>query len=278
MTKLINNPLLGTDFELFLKHKETNEIVSAEGLIQGTKYAPFNFDKSNQFFSTSLDNVLAECCIPPVNNVEGWLANIKKSRDYIESILPAHLCTAATPAAVLDAKWLSTINAKTFGCDPDFNAWLKLANESPKADNPNLRSAGAHIHVGYDLHLLEDGEVDWEKKISLGENIIKAMDLFVGVPSVIQEPENDRKKLYGKAGAFRFKDYGVEYRTASNYYLESEKLTKWVFGATIKALDFVNEERIEEVDSVGGFIQSAINENDKNLAWQLIRQFDLELA
>ena len=278
MKQLINNPLIGTDFELFLKHKETNEIVSAEGIIQGTKYEPFNFDKSNQYFSTSLDNVLAEATIPPVNNVNDWLLNIKKSRDYIESILPNHLCTVALPAASLNERWLDTVNAKLFGCDPDFDAWMRVANERPKAKDLNLRSAGAHIHVGYDIHLTDEGEVDWEKKISIGESIIKAMDLFVGIPSVLQEPENDRKKLYGKAGAFRFKDYGVEYRTVSNYYLENEKLTTWVFGATIKALDFVNEDRMEEIESVGENIQDAINKNDKVLAENLINQFNLELV
>ena len=128
------------------------------------------------------------------------------------------------------------------------------------------------------MPLKDNGEVDMARVITIGEFIIKTMDLFVGIPSVIQEPENDRKKLYGKAGAFRFKEYGVEYRTVSNYYLENEKLTKWVFGATIKALDFVNDERMDEIEAVAEIIQEAINNNDKVLAGNLINQFNLELV
>lgn len=265
--KLINNPSIGTDFELFLMHKRTKEIVSAEGIIQGTKYVPFVFDPENPYFSTSLDNVLAEATIPPVNNVNDWVANIAKSRNYIESILPEHLCTAAIPAAILKPRYLATENAQIFGCERDLNVWLRQENEMPKAKNKRLRSAGAHIHVGYDNPELETTELG-----------VKALDLFIGIPSVLQEPDNERKLLYGKAGAFRIKDYGFEYRTVSNYYLETKELTEWVFGATIKALDFVNDGGGEELETVKELIQEAINTNNKIMAQNLINQFNLQLV
>ena len=56
----IKNPLIGGDHELFLREKETKNIVSAEGSIKGTKDEPFNFDKRDPFACTSLDCVLAE--------------------------------------------------------------------------------------------------------------------------------------------------------------------------------------------------------------------------
>lgn len=267
MTKLINNWLIGSDIELFVQDRKTREIISAEGFIRGTKDFPYKFDKSNRFFATSLDNVLAEFNIPPTNKMELFLEYIRKSRGYIDKILPKRYCTVAQPAALLDEKWLQTKAAKEFGCEADFNVWLGEKNEKPEASG-NLRSAGFHLHVSYDNH---------SEKVS--EMIVKALDLHVAVPSVLQEPDNKRKQLYGKAGAFRFKEeYGVEYRVPSNYLLQEERLIAWVFGATIKALDFVNDGRIDEIDSSAELIQAAINTNDKVLAQNLINQFELELV
>lgn len=275
---LIGNPTIGSDIEMFLMDKVTKEIVSAEGYIRGTKNEPFNFDKSNKFFAISLDNVSAEFCIPPVTNNVDWLENIKKSVGYINSVIPTNLMCVAQPAAILDEKYLQTENAKMFGCEPDFNVWLKMPNEKPTATNQNLRSCGGHIHVGFTQ--LPDDKLEamaldiWK----VDEMMVKAMDLHVGVPSVLQEPDNERKNLYGKAGAFRWKDYGVEYRTVSNYYLQSDNLTKWAFDNTMKAVDFVNDGRMDELDAVADAIQHCINHADKTMAGNLIRQFDIPLA
>lgn len=263
----IQNATIGSDFELFLQDKETKEVVSAEPYIKGSKYEPYQFDPDNPFFAVSLDNVLAEACIPPVTTKQDWLAYIRKSIDYISKSIPPNLCTAALPSAILDKKYLRTRNARTFGCEPDWNCWLKAENPSPKASNPCLRSGGGHIHIGYD-----------EPSLASTEWLIKAMDLFIGVPSVLQEPDNERKLLYGKAGAFRIKPYGGEYRTVSNYYLQSDDLIAWVFDNTQLAIDFVNQDRLDEIDSVGSQIQEAINSANKVLAQNLIHQFNIPMV
>lgn len=267
MNKLIDNWTIGSDIEVFVQNRKTKEVISAEQYIKGTKYEPFNFDPLNKYFAISLDNVLAEFCIPPSKTAEEFLSFIDKSRGYIDSILPKRLCTVALPAAKLAYKWLQTPIAQLFGCEPDINVWLRQVNEPPAATESNLRSAGFHIHIGYD-----------NPQDEVNEKLIKAMDLFVGVPSVLQEPDNDRKKLYGKAGSFRVKDYGAEYRVPSNYLLQDKKLTKWVFGATVRAIGFVNDGRADELDTSGDLIQAAINESDKIKAQNLINQFEIELA
>lgn len=263
--KLINNVTIGADIELFLRDKTTNDIISAEGFIQGTKDKPFVYDETNRYFAVSLDNVLAEFCIPPANNPLDFYKYIKKSVEYIQSVIPKEFICEALPSAILKDKYLQTEHSQRFGCEPDYNAWLRECNPIPEATNKNLRSAGGHIHVGYD-----------EPNMEINERIIKAMDLFIGVPSVIQEPDNERKILYGKAGAFRFKDYGVEYRTVSNYYLNSEELIKWVFDRTMDAIDFVNKEGV--IEHCAEDIQNAINNNNKELAKGLINYFKIKLA
>lgn len=267
MKKRILNALIGGDIEVFLMHKESGEIVSAEGYAKGTKHQPFNFDPSNKYFAVSLDNVAYEFCIPPVpvTDKDGFVKNIARCLEWINREIPEQLCTVVRPAAILDDRWLQTDNAKLFGCEPDYNVWLRAMNPKPEATNSNLRSAGGHIHIGYD-----------DPSMETTEQIIKCMDLFVGVPSVIQEPDNERKLLYGKAGAFRFKPYGGEYRTISNYYAGDERLTEWVFRATNRAIDAVNDDF--PVDEYKDEILDAINNNNKTVAGNLIRALDMELA
>jgi hypothetical protein len=264
---IIGNPTIGADIEVFLIDRSINEIVSAEPYIKGTKHEPFNFDDANKYFAISLDNVLAEFCIPPANHVDDWVKNIQKSLDYIKGTIPSTLDVEIRPSAILDSKYLQTLNAQTFGCEPDLNVWLRDYNPKPDAPNKNLRSAGGHIHIGYD-----------NPDVPINEMIIKTMDLMIGVPSVIQEPDNERKLLYGKAGCARFKPYGVEYRTVSNYYLSNEKLTRWAYERTKAAIDFINNGRFELVEDASEMIQTCINTSDKTMAMNLINQFDLVLV
>jgi hypothetical protein len=73
--------------------------------------------------------------------------------------------------------------------------------------------------------------------------------------------------MYGKAGAFRFKKYGVEYRTLSNFWIQSEELMRWAFNKTIEAIELVNSGVITEIDKkFGQQIQTVINNNDKEKA------------
>ena len=88
-----------------------------------------------------------------------------------------------------------TPEAQMFGCEPDFDAWRECVNEKPCADDKNLRSAGGHIHVGGDL------------AINNPVAVIRAMDLFLGVPSTQLDAGTLRRELYGKAGCFRAKRY-----------------------------------------------------------------------
>ena len=276
MLKKLTNITIGADIELFLQDKATKEIISAEGYIRGEKMMPFNFDPANEYFATTLDNVLAEFSIPPARSKEEFYAFIQKSLGYINDNIPKEYCTIAIPSANLHPRFLETDQAKIFGCEPDFNAYTGDRNARPEAEDETLRSAGGHIHIGY------EGAPEMTTKRSYKGDpercgIIKAMDLFVGVPSLLMEPDNKRRELYGKAGCFRPKAYGVEYRTISNFYLASEELTKWAYDATMNALDWLNAGN--EVDEhLGNYINKTINFADKDQAKNLIDEFGLKLA
>lgn len=264
---LVKNWMIGADIEVFLQDKKTKEIVSAEGIIKGTKHEPYKFDAENKYYATSLDNVMAEFCIPPAKSPYQFYRGVKTALKYINSTIPKNLETLASPAQRIDEKYLQTESAKLFGCELDFDAWTTYQNETPGAMT-NLRSCGGHIHIGYE-----------EPSNFISLMLMKAMDIFVGVASVLMEPDNERKNLYGRAGAFRHKSYGVEYRTVSNYYLQSKELTKWAFDNTKAAIDFVNEMKVGMLGYEDQeLIVSCINTADKDLARQLIEKFNVKLA
>jgi hypothetical protein len=259
---------IGADIEVFLRNKETGEIVSAEGIIPGTKYKPFIFDDSSEFHALSLDNVSPEFCIPPSTSPAEFYFGIEKALKYINSIIPKELETAALPAAYLDEKYLQTENAKLFGCEPDFNAWTEMQNMPPSPTENNMRTGGGHIHIGYK-----------SPNEFINKSLVKALDIFLGAASILQEPDNERKRMYGKAGAYRDKSYGVEYRTISNYYLQSKELTDWVFQNTMEAIKFVNSGKcnmlgIEEKEE----IVNCINYNNHDLAKTIVKKYQVKLA
>lgn len=263
----ISNVLIGADIELFLRNKNTKEIVTAEGIAKGTKDEPFCFDDSNKFFATSLDNVLYEFGLPPCNTAGDYYKAIQHSIRYINSVLPLDLETIALPAARLDERFLQTENAKRFGCSPSTNCWTQQP-VYPQPTGDNLRSAGFHIHYSYD---------EPNNEISL--NISKAMDLFLGVPSIIIEPENERKAVgYGCAGNMRLKNYGGEYRTLSSYFTGSQALSEWCFNNTHKAIEFLNNGGIESIINLGDDIQDCINNSNKEMAKQFIDNFNIALV
>lgn len=263
----VSNYLIGSDVEFFLRNKEDGEIVSAEGLIQGTKKEPFKFDKENSFYATSLDNVMAEGNIPPASAPSEMWKAVEKLRAYIDSTVPQELETVAIPSARLDFRHLMTENSQVFGCDPSSNCWTD-EEVIPEPSGDNLRSAGFHIHVGY-----ENPDENTNKDIA------KAMDLFLGLPAVLMEPKNERKAVgYGQAGNYRNQKHGMEYRSLSSHFAGNEKLVSWCFNNTQKAIKFVNEGKLGLIEHVGDTIQRIINTEDKDAAKHFVEQFEIELA
>jgi hypothetical protein len=155
--------------------------------------------------------------------------------------------------------------AHVFGCDPDYNAWTGMKNPRPKGVHPNLRSCGGHVHVG--VKLRDTNEIYYAAQ---------AMDIFLGIPSVLMDDGLLRKSLYGKHGAFRHKPYGFEYRTLSNFWIFDEKLIGWVYDGTAKALDAVQSGKT--FTSLYEQVAHCIDKNDKDVAAQLCKELGLEVV
>jgi hypothetical protein len=250
---------LGCDPELFLEN-ENGEIVSAEGLIGGTKKAPKYITTDGHAIQE--DNIMVEFNIPPSSTCADFINNIKYVKNYLNNIFKnQNLKLNYSASAILDKKYLNTNQARMFGCEPDFNVYLKAQNNKPNSDT-RLRSCGGHVHCGYPNENQNDTE-----------NIVKAMDIYLGLPSVWLDPDIRRRRMYGMAGSFRFKDYGLEYRTLSNFWVQNDELIKFVYDNALLAIKTAfSEKSMLIINELSTEIQEAINESNVELAKSLYRQ------
>ncbi len=249
----------GSDPEFFLTDTDGHVVSSHTAKVKGDKNRPYPLDCGFMH----RDNVLMELNVPPSTSEEEWITNHMKCLQQATSeISDNYKYKVADIASVyMDDDELWHPEAMIFGCDADFNAWSGTKNPSPKQDG-TLRSAGGHIHIGYD---------NPSKDMTL--RIVKAMDLFLGIPSLFMDDDTQRRALYGKAGAHRPKPYGVEYRTLSNFWTRSPELLSWAYCQTQRAVDWAESDEYTEL----GFVERIINEGDLSQAHWLVLSQDLEV-
>jgi len=90
-------------------------------------------------------------------------------------------------------------------------------------------------------------------------------DYLLGVWSVLHDTDMRRRELYGAAGAYRPKKYGVEYRTMSNFWLRSPQLMREVHKRAQACYQFRNELPDAMIVFSHTLVQQAINESDVEL-------------
>lgn len=251
---------LGCDPEVFLVDF-SGKFISSVGKIGGSKDYPMPINLEGD--AVQEDNVTVEFNTPACTSSAQFIEHINKNKEWIKAkAAELGLEMKIVPSATFVNSELDTREAQTFGCEPDYNAWHDgMQNPRPRADDPNLRSCGGHIHIG-----LEEGDNPL--------HVIQAMDLFVGCMMLEFDTDADRRKLYGKAGAFRPKSYGVEYRTASNAWIETDERIQWAWDQSEKALAFVRGGGVF-TEEQGKKIQNCINNSDLTLLAELKEEFGL---
>lgn len=261
---------IGSDPE-FLIADANGKFISSDGIILGTKSEPLDIPSLGEGFAIQVDNVLGEFNVPAAKTREQFVDNMMKMKGYINDFLsPKGLHAVHLASAHYDRDQLETEVAQLFGCDPDYCVWTRSQNRKPRMDDPTLRSTGCHIHVSYK----KDGE-----DIKRAEIMVKAMDLFLGVPSIILDKDKERRKLYGKAGCFRIQKWGVEYRTLSGFFLKDEETIAWCYDQTMKAINFINRNGYKRataiLDGEKEAIQNCINNGDEAAAKGLILKYNV---
>lgn len=213
----------GADPEVFI-HDAEGKLVPAVGLIPGTKEAPHKVE----YGAVQVDGLAAEFNIDPVTNFTDFNRNIVQVMRQLKAMLPAGYGFLIQPAVTFDQSIMDALaeSDKQMGCDPDFDAWTGQVNPIPDtSDTPGLRTASGHVHVGW----CEGADVSNADHIEHCRDLTKQLDYYLGAWSVKLDPDMTRRKLYGKAGAFRPKSYGCEYRVLSNFWLTSRdrRCTVW---------------------------------------------------
>ncbi len=239
---------IGADPEAFLVNRD-GKYISSVGLIGGSKQAPLQLGDG---FAIQEDNVAVEYNIPPCETAEAFVSAINKGLEHLRVRVEKYgLELKFSPSANFTPDQLDSYQAKVFGCEPDLNAWTQKFNKRPGTKDKSLRSCGGHVHIQTTADPFLVGR--W-------------MDAIAGLPFVTIDTDAKRRLLYGKAGAMRIKDYpGMEYRTLSNKWLETDNLKIQVFNWTKKATELA-ESGLEISNKIGVKIRRAINTSDPRLA------------
>jgi len=256
---------VGADPEIIIMDHSGN-VRSVIGHLGGSKEEPLPVKMG----AVQEDNVLAEFNIEPAQNIEHFNTSISTVMREMSELLPEfHLSRLSSARFDMEDIFGGGEKSMSFGCDPDINVYTMDYNEMNINDDVpfNLRTAGGHVHVGLN-EVANDHVV----------NSIKMMDLFLGIPSLLLDSDRERRKLYGKAGAFRFKNYGFEYRTLSNFWIFDEVIRKWVYENTHKAIDSVKE-ITHLLSSIGGeeVVWTTINEGDNQRAEEIIKELSIPM-
>lgn len=215
--------------------------VSAIPLVPGTAEERYNKNGHSFYW----DNVLAECAIAPGTGHDEAIENFRSCfRTYAKIVAPSIL----VPQASCDYpdSQLQDDKCRIAGCAKDFCVYTGKQKKPPKniIQKTNLRTGGGHIHLGQKM----DGvlhETTWESWI-----VVYMLDLFVGVPSLFMDHDptsGRRRQVYGQAGRYRPKNYGMEYRSLGNFWLSSPDLVKLIFEMCDFAVSFVEDKRWEQL-------------------------------
>lgn len=257
--------LIGADPEVFLVKE--GKPISAFGLIPGTKQTPSPVTLG----AVQVDGMAAEFNISPAKNDTEFSATIYVVMKELKNLIPKDISLSIQAVAHFDPDYVENQpkEAKELGCDPDFNAYTLAANPRPE-QHPTMRTAAGHIHLGWTTAV----DPMSPKHFQMCAHMVRHLDGILGLFGVINDPDTERKKMYGKAGAFRPKSYGLEYRVLSNFWLATPALQRSIFKHTYRgfhdlAISGIDYTRWNGCDN----IEEIINDNDVQAAKEICKKY-----
>lgn len=263
----MSNILVGCDPEVFVK--KNGQFVSAYGLIKGDKKNP----QMVNLGAVQVDGMALEFNINPAASESEFCINIQEVFNTLCSMVPGYE-VVATPVAHFteDYMKMQPKEALELGCDPDYNGWTGMVNIKPNGNIP-MRTAAGHIHIGW----TNGADPENYNHQQACNTVAKDMDFWLGLPSIVYDKDTERRKMYGKGGACRYKPYGVEYRTLSNAWLATQERMKLVYNNTIRGVQRLIDGEQPLADKYGD-IQSVINNSNINEALKICKQEGIEVC
>ena len=254
---------VGSDPEFFCYRE--GRVIASQGIVEGEKIEPYQLEHGGMCHR---DNVLGEIGHPPAYTEDEFVHNLHQAIADVQSmIVHKGVEMLWIPFFDMPEDQLQHYEAVVLGCEPDFDCW-GLDNTDPPDPFKvgGMRSAGGHIHIGFDYN----DQLENQRKCAM------MADIYIGCGTVLYDNDDRRRQLYGRAGHFRPKSYGIEYRTPSNVWVGNEELTRWIFRAAKKSAE--EYQRAEAFDlEFGTEVQRIINESDRAGAEALLLNFEGEL-
>lgn len=234
---------VGCDPEFFLLDKKTGMMTSAHNLVPGTKAAPYKVKSG----AVQADGTAVEFNIEPASSPEEFASNVEAVLKEVRGMVDKRFEFKFEPTVTYAEDYFKLLpdSAKELGCDPDFDAY-RGGTENPRPNpskTPTFRTGSGHIHIGW-----TSGK-NWKEDPSHSLDcvqVVKSLDNHFFEHKHAYDNDTLRETLYGKRGAFRYKPYGVEYRTPSNMWLNNKALWPWIFNS----VKFVIEE-MEKANDIG---------------------------
>ena len=245
---------IGADVEEFVV--QGGAVVSVQGMLGGSKEHPLWVEGGN----LQEDNVLAEYATVVCSTLEDFKESLSSVRKSMQSKLWAQGATLLPTAThTFPVAYLQRCGtqAVTMGCSEEYRAGDGLLIPPPSPFQ-GLRTAGGHVHVGYD-HPSEQVSVD----------IVKAMDYMLGLWSLLHDPDTERRVMYGKAGSHRIKAYGVEYRALSNFWSRDTQMIEQVYHRAMWCVNNHHQAHLLNEIMPYSAVTRAIDSYDTQLAIEL---------
>lgn len=246
---------LGCDPELFVRSKATGLSVPAVGMVPGTKKEPFAVPDG----AVQIDGLALEFNTAPALTANQFDYNIGSVLGCLEQMIPDDVEFDIRGSTIFDTALLADLPRESLelGCDPDYSAYTMGENPRPVPPEAGLRTASGHIHIGLGMF------PDWRNERHFDDmaRLCRALDRFVGLQSVIIDPDPVRRVLYGRAGAMRIKEYGMEYRVPSNGWIKSSEDRKLMFHRVNQTIEWLMKADVTR-DVVDKDVELAINTSD----------------
>ncbi len=207
---------IGCDPEVFLQLG--NKVVSAHGLLPGTKEEPHKVDRG----AVQVDGMAFEFNIDPAETAEQFNKNITVVMSQMTEMvkkIDKDMKLLIAPVAYFDKQYFDELpaQAKLLGCDPDYSyTGVQQVPEEDLSQSP-FRTASGHIHIGWTEGMKPNHPVHFGECMRIA-TAFRHEEFFR--PSTIMERK--RVKYYGKNCSFRPKSYGIELRAPSNRWIKQQ--------------------------------------------------------
>jgi len=239
---------LGVEVELAVYMKNTPVVCS---FVPFTKTQPLEFKK--HLFSK--DASMLELAVAPATEPGEFDTLMVEAMDKAMTLIPEGAELRAVPCVeYTDEELAKDAYASEMGCSPSQTIYDTVP--TPEAYPDNKRYGGTHINLA--MH--NEGDV---------QEMVLKLDYALGLNSVVyhedgmHEEMKDRRRVYGRAGEFRIKPFGFEYRTLPN----CANLSGLILWRDINnAMKLNTDDLIPMADD----IKTAINNSDRYMAEGLL--------